>query len=208
MAKILAGALGALGALALLPPAAWAQFRGTWERAAPMPEKRSEIAAAELGGKIYVAGGIGGSNRLLEFDPEKNSWRLRARLPLAVFRAAAASAGGRLYVIGGFTHGENAVSSVFEWDPRRDRWRERARMPTPRGSFAAATLGGRIHAVGGMTGPERTPAPTRSTIPPPTGGRGALRFLREGTTWPPPSLAAASTSWAGASAESGPIRFR
>ena len=111
------------------------QAQGRWTRAAPMPEKRSEVAAAVLNGKIYVAGGFGVTQILWEYDIGANRWRKRAPLPLPLHHTGAASAGGKLYVIGGFSgHEWDPVGNVFAYDSVRDRWQERATMPTARAS--------------------------------------------------------------------------
>src|SRR5215831_5776805 len=58
-----------------------AEPRGKWEIRAPMPSARTEVAAVESGGKIYVMGGYEkGGDLLEEYDPGKDSWRRRASL--------------------------------------------------------------------------------------------------------------------------------
>lgn len=48
----------------------FAQGQGTWISRAPMPTSRTEVAAAELGGRIYVIGGFGqGGDLVEEYDP-------------------------------------------------------------------------------------------------------------------------------------------
>jgi len=44
--------------------AAAAQAPGRWTDGAPMLSSRTEVAAAELGGKIYVVGGFSGERDL------------------------------------------------------------------------------------------------------------------------------------------------
>jgi hypothetical protein len=74
---------------ALLAAAAFAQGSDRWTMGAPMPSARTEVAVAELGGKIYVVGGFGG---------ERESRNLRSkRRPLEPRRrnsARVASCGG------------------------------------------------------------------------------------------------------------------
>ncbi|MBI2879832.1 MAG: galactose oxidase, partial [Candidatus Rokubacteria bacterium] len=98
-----------LAGLAVTPSRAEAQ--GRWTTAAPMPEARTEVAVAEVSGKIYVVGGFGGSGALLEYDPGTDRWRERARPPRALHHATAAEVGGRLYVIGGYTAGWTPVDT-------------------------------------------------------------------------------------------------
>ena len=49
-----------------------AELPGKWQVRAPTPAPRSEVAAAELNGKIYLMGGYVKNGDLLEeYDPEK-----------------------------------------------------------------------------------------------------------------------------------------
>ena len=55
-----------------------------WTSAAPMPLARSELSAAVVEGRLYVAGGIaqlGASPAFQMYDPATNSWRSLAQLP-------------------------------------------------------------------------------------------------------------------------------
>ena len=61
-----------------------------------MPSARTEVAAVELGGKIYVMGGYEkGGDLLEEYDPAKDSWRRRALLPRPLHHVGAASVAGK-----------------------------------------------------------------------------------------------------------------
>ena len=52
---------------------------GNWQIRAPLPSSRTEVAAAEIGGKIYVIGGYGKNGDLVEaYDPRKDRWQRRA----------------------------------------------------------------------------------------------------------------------------------
>src|SRR5215475_14691295 len=84
-----------------------AEPRGKWDIRAPMPSARTEVAAVELGGKIYVMGGYEKDGDLLEeYHPAKDSWRRRASLPRPLHHVGAASVDGRIYVIGGNISGQ------------------------------------------------------------------------------------------------------
>ena len=85
--KTFAAALLAGGAL--LAAAAFAQGTGRWTTGAPMPSARTEVAVAEVGGKIYVVGGFGGERELEIYDPAADRWSRGAVHP-----ARAASRGG------------------------------------------------------------------------------------------------------------------
>lgn len=77
---------------------------GPWEAAAPLPTARSGIAAAALGGRIYVFGGEGPSGTFAEnevYDPATNTWTAAAPMPTARHGLGAAVSSGVIYVIGG-----------------------------------------------------------------------------------------------------------
>jgi len=60
--------------IGLLATASYSQGPGRWTRAASMPEERTEVAVSELAGKVYVAGGFGRGQALLEYDPVSDRW--------------------------------------------------------------------------------------------------------------------------------------
>jgi hypothetical protein len=64
-----------------------------------------EVAAAELGGKIYVVGGFGGERELEISDPTADRWSRGAAILRALHHTAAVSLNGTLYVAGGFVEG-------------------------------------------------------------------------------------------------------
>ena len=69
---------------------------GPWERHAPLPEPRTEVAAAVARGEIVAVGGFtangGNSARADAYSIAANRWRRLDDLPLALDHAAAASA--------------------------------------------------------------------------------------------------------------------
>jgi uncharacterized repeat protein (TIGR01451 family) len=124
-----------------------------WEPAAPLPEARTNLAAAELDGKIYVVGGTDYDywprDSVFVYDPAADAWTAVQPLPLPVQGAAAASAHGKLYVFGG-SDSWNHMDNIYEYDPATNVWTEKAPMPSGGRSYmAAATLDGKIYVVGG-----------------------------------------------------------
>ena len=126
--------------------------QGRWLNKANIPTPRSELAVAEVGGKVYVLGGFS-SNRGQavheEYDPATDRWRSRANLPRGLNHAGAVGLNGKLYMIGGFAENGGAVADTYEYDPATDRWRALSSMPTPRGALGVAVSEGKIYAVGG-----------------------------------------------------------
>jgi N-acetylneuraminic acid mutarotase len=128
-----------------------------------MPSSRSELAAAQVDGVIYVPGGFGNNSLLWTptnafevFLPSENRWLQRARLPGARDHMMTTAHNGRVFVFGGNdstcecdpapeTWGYNAWS----YDPATDSWTTLASMPEMRTAGAAVSLGDYIYIVGG-----------------------------------------------------------
>src|SRR4029079_3307100 len=115
-------------------------------------------AAAELAGRIYVAGGmVGNSGRRLSlvqrFAPGRGCQRLKP-LPQPLRAASAATLGGRIYVTGG-----QAVTGVTRkvevYDPRLRRWSAGPPLPVPVFNHSTVALGGALYVLGGFDGTER-----------------------------------------------------
>ena len=124
---------------------------GIWTRLAGLPTPRSEVAAAELNGKIYVFGGFGaGATANEEYDIAADTWQIRAPIPKGVDHPAAAAVGGKLYLIGGFDGRWGPVGDVWAYDPEEDTWTQKTELPTPRGALGAAVVDGKIYAIGGV----------------------------------------------------------
>jgi len=86
-------------------------------RHSPMPTARSGIAAAALGGRIYVFGGESPAGTFDEnerYDPETDSWETMAPMPTARHGLGAAVVGGTVYVIGGGPEPGLSVSGANE----------------------------------------------------------------------------------------------
>lgn len=138
--------------------------QGTWHTAAPIPMKRTEVAAATLDGKIYVVGGFEKPSlgNVLNFaitlsvemyDPVTDRWTSKAPMPVGLHHAGIGVVGGRLYVIGGYSRSGlsvwNPVATVYAYDPATDTWTGRAPMPTARGALSVTEHGGKLYAIGG-----------------------------------------------------------
>jgi N-acetylneuraminic acid mutarotase len=133
-------------------PDAAAQPAGPWSSRAEMLQPRSEIAVAELAGKIYVAGGYPmgrvPSDVLQVYDVATDTWSLGPRLPVPIHHTMLAAVDGRLFLIGGEVDGAGSgrpaifVANVYELDLASDIWVERAPMPTGRSGGGVAVIGG------------------------------------------------------------------
>jgi N-acetylneuraminic acid mutarotase len=131
---------------------------------APIPGKRCSPQAEEVGGKIYLIGGlepyengmgtrVTGRNQM--YDPATNTWTERSPMPTSRNHAFSGVVNGKIYVIGGRIGAGNIpattnIDVVEEYDPATNLWGPiRNRMPTPRSGGGAATYNGKIYVSGG-----------------------------------------------------------
>lgn len=125
-----------------------------WRSHAPLPEPRTEVAAAPVAGEMVVVGGFvaggGNSARVDAYSITGNNWRRLPDLPLAVDHAAAASANGRVYIIGGYGGDRRPLAAAHVLE--RGSWKELAPLPDARAAAAAAIAGGKLYVVGGIDG--------------------------------------------------------
>jgi hypothetical protein len=134
-------ALACLGlSLALPTTIAAAQDSGRWTVGQPMPSERSEIAAAEVDGRIYAVGGYTGERVVEMYDPMADRWAQGAAFPHPVHHATAVGWQGKLYVFGGYVDDWQPSAGAYGYDPAQDHWRVVPDLPTPRGSPSAAVV--------------------------------------------------------------------
>jgi N-acetylneuraminic acid mutarotase len=140
----------------LVVPAATAASAPTarWQRAAPVPAPRTEVAAASIGDRFVVVGGYNAdgttNGRVDVYDPARNVWERLPDLPVPVNHAAAAGPyRGTAYVMGGYTPFDERSRDVVTIT-RGNVQRLRAPAPEPRAAAGAAILGRRFYVVGGV----------------------------------------------------------
>jgi N-acetylneuraminic acid mutarotase len=143
------------------------QENGAWRTHAPAPMKRTEVAAATVGGKIYVVGGFEEPSlgnvlhfaitpAVEEYDPATDRWIQKAAMPVGLHHVGIGVVGGRLYILGGYKQSGlsvwGPVATVYAYDPATDTWSERAPMPTARGALSVSVHEGKLYAIGGYEG--------------------------------------------------------
>jgi N-acetylneuraminic acid mutarotase len=141
--------------------------RGVWQTAAPAPTKRTEVAAAMLGNRIYVVGGfekpslnnvinLSITPSLEEYDPSTDQWTSKTPMPVGLHHVGIGVVGGRMYVVGGYKQSGlsvwGPVATVYAYDPGTDSWSERAPMPTARGALSVTVHDEKLYAIGGYEG--------------------------------------------------------
>ena len=154
-------------ALPVLAAQSEKQDPGVWRTAAPSLIKRTEVAAAMIGGKIYVVGGFEEPSlgnvlnfaitpAVEEYDPATDRWTAKAPMPVGLHHVGIGVVGGRLFIIGGYKQSGlsvwGPVASVYIYDPATDAWSERAPMPTARGALSVTVHEGKLYAIGGYEG--------------------------------------------------------
>jgi hypothetical protein len=151
------------------PPTAGDEFaqsiaalkHNAWAKKAPMPTARYAAAAAAIGTKIYVLGGINvaatgtplGTNEI--YDTVHNKWSTGAAMPTPRWAFGVAAVQGKLYAIGGQATGNVQTNVVEEYDPVHDSWTTKTPMPTSRDSLSVAPVGTFAYAIGGYGGGSR-----------------------------------------------------
>jgi hypothetical protein len=128
-----------------------------WTPLADKPTAVADVAAALIGGEIYVPCGrtpSGSPTAIVEAcNPETDTWKRKASLPVALSAYALAALEGKLYLFGGWD-GSAYVDTVYEYDPAQDVWTAKTPMPTARGFAGAAVADSKIYVIGGYDGQE------------------------------------------------------
>jgi N-acetylneuraminic acid mutarotase len=130
----------------------------TWHNGATMPKAVIGPAAAVLGGKIYVMGGIGSGDNLIAdtqiYDPVMDSWSTGVSLPVPTDIAAAAVVNNVLYLIGGSNNrdGSAVTNAVWAYSTKTNTWSSKTPMPTARTVAYASVENNIIYVIGGWDG--------------------------------------------------------
>ncbi len=123
-----------------------------WQRLQPASSKRTEVAAAVAGGKIYLIGGFlsdGASSAGVEiFDPGSNTFSKGPDLPAPVNHSMVAGLETAVYSMGGYGADGAPIDLAFVLEG--SRWRELPRMPEPRAAAGAAVIEGKLYVAGGV----------------------------------------------------------
>jgi N-acetylneuraminic acid mutarotase len=128
---------------------------GEWGHRSNLIEPNSELALAELNGKLYLLGGYPSTRLAVRtvqvYDIATDRWVIGPPLPQLNNHGMAASVNGKVYLIGGQTtaDGETYVDTVYELDPAGSTWFAKARMPTARSAGVAVVHDGKIYVAGG-----------------------------------------------------------
>jgi Kelch motif len=123
---------------------------GTWTSKAPLPAARSDAAAAVVGSRICVFGGVsraGSTSNPECFDPALNTWTAAAPMPTPRYGVGTATLGNLTYAVGGYDGGTNRT--VEGYDASANSWSTVASLVTPREYAAVLAASGLVFAFGG-----------------------------------------------------------
>jgi len=135
----------------------------SWSSCRNLPSDISRHASVSYDGKIFVFGGLEGTNdrdcrnsaSVFMYNPQKDTWTRKADMPTARHGLSAIVVKNKILVIGGYSDGPTGV--VEEYDPIHDQWTTKAPMPTPRGFFGLVNIGDYVYAIGGRIWGEKGP---------------------------------------------------
>ncbi|HMZ59292.1 MAG TPA: kelch repeat-containing protein [Leptospiraceae bacterium] len=100
-----------------------------------LTEVPTEPTAATRNRSIWILGGVGNSNSLVQqvdlYDPDNDKWYANyTSLPTPRAYAQAAALGGKIYVMGGIASNLNTLTNaVEEYSPDTNTWKTMASMP-------------------------------------------------------------------------------
>lgn len=130
----------------------WRVVNSRWVELPPLLQPRAAAAAAVVGDRIVVTGGVDAGGKLLNtteiFDGA--SWKPGAPIPTPRQMLGAASDGKLVYVLGG-TDGTSDLATFEMYDPAADTWTNLPQLPVRRSDFGVASTDGRLVVVGGMS---------------------------------------------------------
>ena len=159
---------------------------------AKLPQPRSDLATATIGGSTYVVGGYDGAHpdASVLATTDGATFRKIASLPVPVRYPAVAALAGKLYVFGGERiSGAGAgqpVDDIQVVDPSSGSASIAGHLPEPLEAAAAITLGGNVYLAGG----------DGSRPQPSTPGVGATQLSPPVHPGPASGLFTVSTIWA------------
>lgn len=124
-----------------------------WKVVGHLPQARSDLVAANVAGRVVVAGGYNGTRPAepaILGSADGSTWKVIGTLPVPVRYPASAVAGGAIWLLGGESGGamQTAIQRI---DPATGRTRVVGRLPHPLGHAVAIPFGTRILVAGGRT---------------------------------------------------------
>ena len=130
----------------------WRVVNSRWVELPPLLQPRAAGAAAVVGDRLVVTGGVGANGKLLNTTEvfDGNSWTLGAEMPTPRQMLGAAADDKVVYAVGG-NDGTADLPTVEAYDPAADSWTTLPALPQPRSDLGVAIADARLVAVGGLS---------------------------------------------------------
>ena len=130
----------------------WRVVNSRWTELPPLLQPRAAAAAAVVGDRIIVTGGVDAGGELLNSTEifDGTSWKLGAPIPTPRQMLGATSDGKLVYALGG-TNGTSDLATVETYDPAADAWTSLPELPGRRSDFGVASTDARLVVVGGVS---------------------------------------------------------
>jgi serine/threonine protein kinase/N-acetylneuraminic acid mutarotase len=129
----------------------WRVVNSHWVELPPLLQPRAAGAAAVVGGRVVVTGGVDAGGKLLNTTEifDGTGWKLAAQIPTPRKMLGVASDDKLVYTVGG-TDGTNDLTAVEAYDPAADSWMALPALPQPSSDLGVAMADARLVAVGGL----------------------------------------------------------
>lgn len=149
---IVLGGWRAAGTQKVASDQVWRVVNSHWVELPHMLQARAAAAAAVVGDRIVVTGGVDANGGLLNSTEifDGNAWTLAAPIPTPRQMLAAASDGKLVYTVGG-TNGNSDLVAVEAYDPAAKTWTKLPDLPQPRSDLGVAIADRRLVAAGGQS---------------------------------------------------------
>lgn len=130
----------------------WRVVNSRWTELPPLLEPRAAAAAAVVGDRIIVTGGVDAGGQLLTTTEifDGTSWKPGAPIPTPRQMLGAATDGKVVYALGG-NNGTADLATVETYDPATNTWTSQPELPGRRSDFGVASADGRVVLVGGVS---------------------------------------------------------
>jgi N-acetylneuraminic acid mutarotase len=149
---IVLGGWRAAGAQKVASDQVWRVVNSHWVELPHMLQPRAAAAAAAVGDRIIITGGVDANGALLNTTEifDGNSWTLGTPIPTPRQMLAAASDGKLVYTVGG-TNGNADLVAVEAYDPAAKTWTRLPDLSQPRSDLGVAIADRRLVAAGGLS---------------------------------------------------------
>jgi serine/threonine protein kinase/N-acetylneuraminic acid mutarotase len=130
----------------------WRVVNSRWVELPPLLQPRAAAAAAVVGDRIVVTGGVDADGRLLNTTEifDGTAWKLGEPMPTPR-RMLAGTADDKLVYIAGGNNGTSDLTTVEAYDPAANTWMSLPDLADPRSDFGVAVADNRLVAVGGLS---------------------------------------------------------